>query len=166
MNILINNAGILGIPDRKLTEDGFEIDFATNYLSHFLLFQLLKPSLLASSTDIFHSRVVAVSSSSQRSCYLSESGNYNFERGNYDPASACAHSKLAGVYMANELERRYGHNGLHATSLHPGAISTNISRHVGSGFIADLMESEEVHRIMKSPEQGPATTIIVAIGKE
>jgi hypothetical protein len=50
VNILVNNAGVMGIEEIKLTEDGNEMHFATNHLSHFLLFQLLKPALLASST--------------------------------------------------------------------------------------------------------------------
>lgn len=166
VNILINNAGVMGVQGLKLTEDGQEIHFATNYLSQFLLFQLLKPALLASATRDFHSRVVNVSSSAHRAGTLPESGNYNFEKGGYSHEAAYANSKLASAYLANEIDRRYGSKGLHATSLHPGGIGTNISRHLGPEFVAFIMSNEAIAKIVKSSEQGAATTVIAAIGKE
>jgi len=166
VNILINNAGVMGIQSLKLTEDGHESHFAINHLAHFLLFQLLKPALLASSTSDFHSRVVNVASSAHRSTTLSESGNYNFEKGGYNHESAYANSKLANVYMANEIDRRYSAQGLHATSLHPGGINTNISRNIGSEFVKFIMSNEDILRVLKSAEQGAATTVVAAIGNE
>ena len=83
VNILINNAGVVGIPDLRLTEDGQEFHFSTNYLSEYLLFQLLKPALLASVSHTFHSRVVNVLLSAHRAGSLPESNNYNFEKGGY-----------------------------------------------------------------------------------
>lgn len=163
VNILVNNAGVMGVQDLKLTTDGHEMHFATNHLGHFLLFQLLKPALLSSSTPEFHSRVVVVSSSTHRACTLSKSDNYNFQEGGYNPGIAYAKSKLANIYMANELDRRYGQAGLHATSLHPGAIDTGISRHVGREVVDQIMSNEEIRKIVKSPEQGAATTVFAAI---
>ena len=118
LNVLINNAGVMRTPEGK-TVDGFETQFGTNYLAHFLLFNLLKPALLAGSTPAFHSRVVNVSSESHR---LSEIhfDNLNLENGAYDPGVAYAQSKVATIYMANEIETRYGPSGLHGLSLHPG----------------------------------------------
>jgi NAD(P)-dependent dehydrogenase (short-subunit alcohol dehydrogenase family) len=166
VNILINNAGVMGIVERTLTEDGHEIHFATNHLGHFLLFQLLKPALLSSSTTELHSRVVNVASSAHRSSYLNESDNYDFQKGGYHFGLAYANSKLANVYMANELDRRCGDAGLHATSVNPGAVNTDISRHLGKEFVAKLMSNEKLVQIMKSIEQGAATTVLAAIGKE
>ena len=166
VNILINNAGVMGITDLKLTEDGQEIHFATNYLSEFLLFQLLKPALLASATHDFHSRVVNVSSSAHRAGRLPDSDNYNFEKGGYKHELAYANSKVASTYMANEIDRRYGSAGLHATSVHPGGIDTNISRHMGPEFVQYIMANESIVKTLKSPEQGAATTVLAAIGKE
>jgi NAD(P)-dependent dehydrogenase (short-subunit alcohol dehydrogenase family) len=166
VNILINNAGIMGIRNLQLTGDGHEMHFVTNHLSHFLLFQLLKPVLLAAATADFPSRVVNVASSAHRSCTLPESDNYDFQAGVYSLESAYAQSKLANVYMANELDRRYGHKHLHATSLHPGAANTNISRYIGKEFVEQIMKDEAVYRVMKSHEQGAATTVIAAVGKE
>lgn len=167
VNILINNAGIMGVPSLQLTDDGFEAQFATNYLGHFLLFELLKPALIASATPEFSSRVVNVSSSAARSVSLTTSDNYNFEKTEYDPNTAYAQSKLAMIYMANEIERRYDHNRLHATSLHPGGIATNISRNISPEVVAMIIEKiKSSATILKSTEQGAATTVIAAIGKE
>lgn len=156
----------MGIQDLQLTEDGHKVHFATNYLGHFLLFQLLKPALLASATPDFHSRVVIVSSSAHRACNLSESDNYDFQKGGYHHGLAYANSKLATVYMANEIDRRYSPKGLRATSLHPGAINTDISRNLGSDFVEQLMSNENILKILISPEQGAATTVLGAVGKE
>lgn len=166
VNILVNNAGVMGIEDLKLTEDGYEMHFATNHLAHFLFFQLLKPALLASATPEFNSRVVMVASSAHRSWKLNESDNYNFQKGGYHYGLAYAHSKLASIYTANELDRRYANKGLHATSLHPGAINTDLSRHLGSEFVEQIMSNEDIRKILKSPEQGAATTVLAAVGKE
>lgn len=166
INILINNAGVMGVQELTLTGDGHEMHFATNHLSHFLLFQLLKPALLASSTPDFHSRVVNVGSSTHRMSRLNASDNYSFEKGGYDHGSAYATSKLANTYMANELDRRYGQRGLHATSVHPGGIVTNIIRHMGPGFKEGFMSVESITRVLKDPSQGAATTVLAAVGKE
>lgn len=66
LNVLICNAGVMAIPNLTATVDGFETQFGVNHLAHFLLFQLLKDTLLASSSFEFSSRVVAVSSSGHR----------------------------------------------------------------------------------------------------
>ncbi|KAJ5628468.1 short-chain dehydrogenase/reductase-like protein [Penicillium lividum] len=166
VNILVNNAGVMGLKNRELTEDGHEMHFATNFLGPFLLFQLLRPALLASSRTDFNSRVVNVASSAHRAWNLNESDNYNFENGGYNFGVAYANSKLASIYMANEIDRRYGSLGLHATSVHPGAINTNLSRHVGREFVEQIMSDENIVRVLKSPEQGAATTVLAAVGHE
>ncbi|KAH8648022.1 hypothetical protein BGZ60DRAFT_423444 [Tricladium varicosporioides] len=166
VNILVNNAGVMGIEELKLTEDGHELHFATNHLGHFLLFQLLKPALIASSTPNFNSRVVAVASSAHRTRALNESDNYNFQKGGYHYGLAYSNSKLANIYMANELDRRYGNKGLHATSLHPGGINTDISRHLGSEFVEKIMSDKSLLKVVKNPEQGAATTVLAAVGKD
>ena len=166
VNILVNNAGIFGVRDLKLTKDGHETHFATNYLGHFLLFQLLKPALLNCSSPKFQSRVVSVGSSNHRTVELHDSDNYSFEKGGYDHQKAYPHSKLACIYMANEIDRRYGHRGLHATSLHPGGINTNLHEKMGPDFMEKIMNDPKLHAMLKTPEQGAATTVVAAIGKE
>ncbi|PTB66529.1 NAD(P)-binding protein [Trichoderma citrinoviride] len=168
ISILVNNAGIMAIPDLQLTKDGHELQFGVNHLSHFLLFQLLKPALLAGSTPDFASRVVNVSSAAHRFAGLQASDNYSFQQGDYNKWVAYAQSKAANVYMANEIERRYGSRGLHALSVHPGGIRTGLMRHIpeeeAKAMVAQI--GPEVLLGMKSPEQGAATQVWAAIGRE
>ena len=125
LNILICNAGVWLVPEGR-TKDGFETHWGVNHLSHFLLFQQLAPSLLAASTSVFRSRVVVVSSMEHREAKNINWDNLNFDKGNYDRSASYTLSKLANIYMANEIERRYGSRGLHALSVHPGGAATGI----------------------------------------
>jgi hypothetical protein len=97
---------------------------------------------------------------------LNESGNYNFEKRNYDMMVAYGSSKLASVYTANEIERRYDSRRLHPICLHMGGINTDISQHVGSDFVDAIMSDPNLVKLLKSPEQGAATTVVAAVGKE
>ncbi|GKZ25365.1 hypothetical protein AbraIFM66951_008142 [Aspergillus brasiliensis] len=166
VNILIGNAGIMAVPDLQLTEDGYEVQFATNHLAHFLLFNLLKPALLAGSSPSFQSRVVLVSSSGHRVHGINEADNYHFQKGGYEPLVAYGQSKTANIYTANEIERRYGGQGLHALSLHPGIIATGLGRFLSEEQIQALLSDETVARVAKSTEQGAATTLWAAVGRE
>ncbi|KAL3428590.1 NAD(P)-binding protein [Aspergillus tetrazonus] len=166
VNVLICNAAILGAPERQMTIDGYEMHFAVNYLSHFFLFQLLKPALLASASPAYTSRVVMVTSSAYRACTLSPADNYHFEKGGYERHLAYAHSKLATIYLANEIERRYGSKQLHATSVHPGTILTKLFNSLGPEVVAMVNSHEKIKQRVKSCEQGAATTVLAAVGKE
>lgn len=165
LNILIENAGIRHVPFGR-TRDGFEKHWGTNHLSHFLLFELLRPILLASSTADFHSRVVIVSSTAHRNAPM-DFGDLNWEKRKYDPPIAYGQSKLANVYTASEIERRYGALGLHAWSVHPGGIRTGLQTpslgdalvFIKSGPIATLMS-------MMNAEQGASTSIWAAVSRE
>ena len=112
LNTLICNAGVRHTPEGK-TKDGFETQWGVNHVAHFLLFQLLKTSLLAASSPSFASRVIMVSSTGHRNIDGIQWDNLNMT-GSYDRDKAYAQSKLANIYTANEIERRYGHRGLHA----------------------------------------------------
>jgi NAD(P)-dependent dehydrogenase (short-subunit alcohol dehydrogenase family) len=166
VNILVNNAGIMALPKLEHTKDGFEMQFGVNHLAHFLLFELLKPALLASASPGFSSRVVNVSSSAHHVASINESGNYNFEKAEYNDWVSYGQSKTANIYMANEIERRYGSRGLHATSVHPGMIATGLMQHMDPAMVEAFKKDEEAFKLMKSPEQGAATTVWAAIGQE
>ncbi|KAK7178493.1 WW domain-containing oxidoreductase [Paraphaeosphaeria sporulosa] len=166
VNILINNAGIMALPTLEKTKDGFEMQFGVNHVAHFLLFQLLKPTLLASASAECSSRVVNLSSSAHHVATINESGNYSSQRTEYNDWVAYGQSKTANIYMANEIERRYGSQGLHATSVHPGMIATALMQHMDPAMVENLKSDEKAYRMMKSPEQGAATTVWAAIGKE
>ena len=164
LNVLVNNAGIMATPEGK-TADGFESQFGTNHLAHFLLFCLLKDTMIASSTPEFHSRVVNVSSSGHKASEV-QFGNYGFESGNYTPWAGYGQSKTANIYMANEIENRYGAQGLHGLSLHPGGIWTGLQKFVPEETLQRWQSIPNVNNMIKSPAQGAATTVLAAVGNE
>jgi NAD(P)-dependent dehydrogenase (short-subunit alcohol dehydrogenase family) len=165
LNILIENAGIRNVP-AGTTQDGFEMHWGTNHLAHFLLFQLLKPMLLESSNPEFQSRVVIVSSTAHRNAPM-DFGDLNWEKRKYDGLLAYGQSKLANVYTASEIERRYSSEGLHAWSVHPGGIRTGLQRPsladylviVKSGIMASL-------NVMMNAEQGASTSVWAAVSRD
>jgi NAD(P)-dependent dehydrogenase (short-subunit alcohol dehydrogenase family) len=163
LNILINNAGVMAVAKQTLTVDGHEMQFGTNHLGHFLLFQLLKPALLASSTPSFNSRVVDLTSVGHRVSGI-HIGNYKLD-GEYDPWIAYGQAKTANIYMTNSIERHYGSQGLHGLAVHPGGISTPLQRHLSDGYTKQFNEDPEFVKNMKSAEQGAATTVLAAISK-
>ncbi|OOQ82271.1 hypothetical protein PEBR_39726 [Penicillium brasilianum] len=97
---------------------------------------------------------------------LGPSDNYHYQKGGYDPGAAYCQSKLANVYMANEIERRYGSQGLHATSLNPGIVATSLMRHMSEAELEALLQNPVVQKYQKSPEQGAATTVWGAVSQE
>jgi NAD(P)-dependent dehydrogenase (short-subunit alcohol dehydrogenase family) len=161
LNVLINNAGIMACPEAK-TIDGYERQFATCHLSHFLLFSLLRDTLLKSSTPEFNSRVVNLSSSGHRAS-STHLDNYNLE-GIYNEWLAYGQAKTANIHMANHIERLYGSKGLHANSLHPGGIWTPLQKYLPKEA-TDRWRTPEAEKLMKSPEQGAATTTWAATAK-
>ena len=164
LNVLVNNAGIMAAPYMK-TADGFESQFGTNHLAHFLFFILLKDTLLASSTQGFNSRVVNVSSSGHMAGEV-QFGDYNFEKTDYTPFAGYGQSKTANIYMANEIENQYGSKGLHGLSLHPGGIWSGLQKFIPPETIAQWKSRPNVENILKSTEQGAAITVLAAVGKE
>ncbi|KAI0156852.1 short chain dehydrogenase [Xylariaceae sp. FL1272] len=162
LNILINNAGVMACPEGK-TEDGFETQFGTNHLGHFLLFQLLKDALIASATPSFNSRVVVLASAAHRSGQINF-GDLNFAKTDYVPIEAYRQSKLANVHFANELDRRFKSQHLRAFSVHPGGILTPLAKHIGSTEY--IYEDKAMYAMMKNEAQGAATTVWAAVAKE
>ncbi|KFY28784.1 hypothetical protein V493_02764 [Pseudogymnoascus sp. VKM F-4281 (FW-2241)] len=152
VNILVNNAGIMALPKLEYTKDGFEMQFG--------------PALLASTSAEFSSRIVNLSSSAHHVASISESGDYNFEKMEYNDWVSYGQSKTANIFMANEIERRYGSRGLHANSVHPGMIATALMQHMDPAMVETLKKDEKAYKMMKSLEQGAATTVWAAIGQE
>ncbi|CAI6095045.1 unnamed protein product [Clonostachys chloroleuca] len=163
ISLLVCNETATPSPSLQLTKDGFEMQFATNHLSHFLLFQLLKPELLAASRPRFQSRVIMVACAEHRKRGLNGRGNYNFEKEGYNSAIAYAQSKTANVYMANEIERRYGTRGLHAFSTNSGRFIAGELQQDGGESLHQNPQSETGG---KSCARGTSTTIWGAIGRE
>jgi NAD(P)-dependent dehydrogenase (short-subunit alcohol dehydrogenase family) len=122
LDLLVNNAGVMALPKRELTEDGFERQFGTNHLGHFALTGLLLPHLLQTTSP----RVVTVSSLAHRN------GKINFDdlqgEKNYVPWDAYNQSKLANLLFALELDRhaRAAGSRLRSIPVHPGVSRTSI----------------------------------------
>jgi NAD(P)-dependent dehydrogenase (short-subunit alcohol dehydrogenase family) len=108
--------------------------------------------------------VVCVSSTGHRGGEI-QFDNLQLE-GIYTPGLGYAQAKLANIYMANELDRRYGSKNLHGFSLHPGGIWSGLQVHMGEEVIAAYKKNEQVRNHMLNAEQGAATTVWAAVGKE
>ena len=121
LDILVNNAGVMTPPTRKITSDGFELQFGTNYLSHFALTARLLPLLRAAP----NARVVSLSSVAARQGKIDLS---NLQSEPYKPMVAYSQSKLACLMFAFELQRRSQENNWGVTSLaaHPGVARTDL----------------------------------------
>ena len=163
LNVLICNAGV-ATESLERTKDGLEMQFGVNHIAHFLLFQLLKPALLASSTPGGHSRVVLVSSSGHAASGVLFDDLDLSKRG-YDKWISYSQAKTANIYMATEIERRYGSSGLHGLPLHPGAImDTNMSRDMNDADYDKL--KHDLKNEAKSVHQGAATQVWAAVSRE
>jgi NAD(P)-dependent dehydrogenase (short-subunit alcohol dehydrogenase family) len=130
LDLLINNAGVMAPPRRARTQDGYELQFGTNHLGHFVLTGLLLPALLAGT----RSRVVTVASIAHKGGSAAVLGANGDDP--YLPHAAYANSKLANVLFALELQRMASTRGLDLVSVaaHPGLAATGlISDREGAG---------------------------------
>jgi NAD(P)-dependent dehydrogenase (short-subunit alcohol dehydrogenase family) len=164
IDLLINNAGVMACPLAR-TADGFEMQFGTNHLGHFLLTNLLMPLVEKGEAP----RIVNLSSRGHHIDRV-HFDDPNYESREYEKWQAYGQSKTANILFSVGLEKRLAGKGIHAYALHPGGIQTNLGRHMSEEDVADLME-----RIRKSAEesgqepqpfktipQGAATTCWVA----
>lgn len=122
---LVNNAGIMNTPQGK-TRDGFELQFGTNHLGHYLLTELLLPALQKGAP----SRIVNVSSCFHDKAFGREGKidfeDLQFERKKYDGWAAYAQSKLANLLHAKHLAKRLAEKGITTASVHPGWVRSNL----------------------------------------
>jgi NAD(P)-dependent dehydrogenase (short-subunit alcohol dehydrogenase family) len=137
LDLLINNAGVMSIPERRTTPQGFETQFGTNHLGHFALTGLLLPALLRRP----NSRVVTVASLAHQRGKLNFD-DLNAERG-YDPRGAYQQSKLANLVFGLEFDRRLRARSAETASMiaHPGVALTNIVSGMGSGLKARILNA-------------------------
>ena len=124
LQLLINNAGVMYTPFEH-TADGFEMQFGTNHIGHFLLTCLLVPALLAGAP----SRVVNLSSGGHMGSDIVWD-DPNFERRDYDKFAAYGQSKTANILFSVELDRRLADRGVHSYAVHPGMIATELGRYM------------------------------------
>ncbi len=159
LHVLVNNAGVMACPFAK-TADGFEMQFGTNHLGHFLMTGLLVPALRAGAP----SRIVSVSSRGHHLAPMSFD-DLHFERRPYDKWQSYGQAKTANVLFAVALERRLGAHGVHANALHPGAIMTELGRHLQPEDIRWMMARNRGMQF-KSVEAGAATSVFAATAPE
>jgi NAD(P)-dependent dehydrogenase (short-subunit alcohol dehydrogenase family) len=149
-DIIINNAGVMATPFGH-TKDGFETQFGTNHLGHFVLVNRLAKLLGQGS------RVVALSSSGHRFSDVNLE-DPNFEHTDYTPFGAYGRSKTANALFAVEFDRRHRERGVRAASVHPGGIQTELARHMPPEAIQQMID-QITKRGDKTIPQGAATSV-------
>ena len=161
-DLVIANAGVMATPFGK-TKDGFETQFGSNHLGHFVLINRIAPLLHEGS------RVVMLSSSGHRYSDV-DLDDPNFERTEYTPFGAYGRSKTANILFAVEFDRRHKARGVRATAVHPGGIQTELARHMPEGEIERLISQIDAERpegqdpfVWKTVPQGAATSVWAGI---
>jgi NAD(P)-dependent dehydrogenase (short-subunit alcohol dehydrogenase family) len=160
LHILVNSAGIMACP---LARDarGYESQFATNHLGHFQLTARLWPALQRADG----ARVVALTARGHHFAAV-DFDDPNFERRAYDAWAAYGQSKTANALFAVALDARGQPHGVRAFSVHPGAILTDLARHVSEAALREFGVIDEEGRLIIDPEsdhktvdQGAATSV-------
>ena len=150
LDILINNAGVMAIPELQKTSDGVEMQFMTNHLGHFALSVGLHDALKSAGS----ARIVVVASSGHLfSPVVFDDINFLFRP--YDALLSYGQAKSACILFAVGANERWAKDGITVNALNPGAILTNLQKHVGG----KLRSAEEFH---KTPQQGASTSILLA----
>jgi len=159
---LINNAGVMACPLGR-TAQGLDTQLGTNHLGHFVLTARLIPQLLAGAP----SRIVNLSSAGHRLSPFRFEDPF-FEQEPYDKWIAYGQAKTANVLFSVALDARFKDRGLRAFAVHPGAIQTELSRHMDQDDIKDLMARRPANEPMKFKQvpQGAATTVWAATAPE
>ncbi|HEX4377721.1 MAG TPA: SDR family NAD(P)-dependent oxidoreductase [Steroidobacteraceae bacterium] len=162
-DIVIANAGVMACPKGK-TADGFETQFGTNHLGHFVLVNriasLLKPG----------GRFISLASSGHRISNV-DLADPNFEHTEYVPFVAYGRSKTANVLFAVAFDQRHRGRGVRAAAVHPGGIKTELDRHMGPGGLDAMVEQVNQQRAaegkpsvsLKTIPQGAATSVWAAV---
>jgi NAD(P)-dependent dehydrogenase (short-subunit alcohol dehydrogenase family) len=155
LDAIICNAGIMALPELR-QKHGYELQFFTNHIGHFILVTSLLDQLAA------QGRVVVVASDAHKGAPREgiQFDNLSGEKA-YGPWTSYGQSKLANILFANELARRLQGSGKTANSVHPGVIRTNLGRHMNP--IARGALALGAPLVLKSTAQGAATQCYVAV---
>jgi NAD(P)-dependent dehydrogenase (short-subunit alcohol dehydrogenase family) len=161
-DVVIANAGVMACPNGK-TADGFETQFGTNHLGHFVLLNRLAPLLKPGS------RLVNLSSAGHRFSDV-DLEDPNFERTPYTEFGAYGRSKTANILFAVEFDRRHKNHGVRAAAVHPGTIQTELGRHMTREVLQQLISTMNANQPAGAPAfrwksipQGAATSVWAAI---
>ena len=157
LHILVNNAGVMALPELRLTAEGWETQFATNHLGHFALTLGLHDAL----AEAGNARVVNVSSSGHlQSPIVFDDIHYAFRP--YDPWTAYGQSKTANVLFSVEITKRWADDGITSNALMPGGIMTSLQRHLTTEELEALLARAGSSLRIKTPAQGAATSVLLA----
>ncbi len=149
LHALVNNAGVMAIPELQRTAEGREMQFGTNYLGHFALAQGLRPYL----AKVNGARVVSVASTgSLFAPVFWDDPDFRFIP--YDPLLAYGQSKTACILLSVGITKAWAEDGIMSNALNPGAIATGLQKHTGG-----LRTPEHLR---KTKEQGASTTVLLA----
>lgn len=144
-DVIIANAGVMATPFAS-TIDGFEMQFGTNHLGHFVLVNRIARLLRKGG------RVINLSSAGHRYSNV-DLEDPNFERTPYDPFVAYGRSKTANILFSVEFDRRHKNEGIRAAAVHPGAIRTELGRYAEPGRIEKLVE--QINEQLAAQGKGP-----------
>jgi NAD(P)-dependent dehydrogenase (short-subunit alcohol dehydrogenase family) len=162
-DVIIANAGVMATPLGK-TEDGFETQFGTNHLGHFVFVNRIAKLIKDGG------RLVNLSSSGHRFSNV-DLNDPNFETTPYEPFIAYGRSKTANILFAVEFDRRHRERGVRATAVHPGGIQTELARHMDPGSLEQMVDqiNQQAAAAGKGPfefktvPQGAATSVWAAV---
>jgi NAD(P)-dependent dehydrogenase (short-subunit alcohol dehydrogenase family) len=162
-DIVIANAGVMATPFGH-TADGFETQFGTNHLGHFVFVNRIAPLIRAGG------RLINLASSGHRFSNV-DLGDPNFERTPYEPFVAYGRSKTANILFAVAFDKRHRDRGVRAAAVHPGGIPTELGRHLDPARIEKMVEdiNQQLAAEGKGPfqwktiPQGAATSVWAAV---
>jgi NAD(P)-dependent dehydrogenase (short-subunit alcohol dehydrogenase family) len=162
-DVVIANAGVMATPFGH-TADGFETQFGTNHLGHFVLVNRIAPLMRAGS------RLINLASSGHRFSNV-DLEDPNFERTPYEPFLAYGRSKTANILFAVAFDERHRQRGIRAAAVHPGGIYTELGRHMVPGQLESMIEqmNKDLAAEGKPPfqpktiPQGAATTVWASV---
>lgn len=157
IDVLVNNAGVMALPDRRESVDGHEMQFATNVLGPYRLTALLLPALLRSAVP----RVVTVASATHAMGGPVPIADLD-SRQSYKPIKAYAKTKLANVLVARELQRRAGDRVL-SVICHPGASKTNLFADTSTLM---LLTAFAIYPLIQSAAMGAEPTLMAATSSD
>jgi NAD(P)-dependent dehydrogenase (short-subunit alcohol dehydrogenase family) len=162
-DVVIANAGVMATPFGH-TADGFETQFGTNHLGHFVLVNRIAPLIRAGG------RLVNLSSAGHRFANV-DLEDPNFERTPYDPFVAYGRSKTANILFAVAFDQRHRARGIRAAAVHPGGIHTELGRHMDPSHTQSMVEQIDKQLAAegkppyqwKTIPQGAATSVWAAV---
>jgi NAD(P)-dependent dehydrogenase (short-subunit alcohol dehydrogenase family) len=144
-DVVIANAGVMATPFGH-TADGFETQFGTNHLGHFVLVNKIAPLIRAGG------RLINLSSSGHRFSNV-DLDDPNFERTPYEPFVAYGRSKTANILFTVAFDRRHRERGVHAAAVHPGGIQTELGRHMDPSHLEGMVE--QINKQLSAEGKGP-----------